>query len=140
MPAHRTNRQNPLPWLRQRRRSGMTVGFFGAVLLGVLSMPCTMAWANTEVSSVSPAEPVHDHGADRAADAIDLECCCDLSLAVATDKDPSPPKSPSIAWAADSLLARPPGKLAAVLVAAPSRADLHETSPPLYLTTLRLRI
>ncbi len=118
----------------------MTVGFFGAVLLGVLSMPCTMAWANTEASSVSPAESVHDHGLDGASDTIDLECCCELSLAVATDKDPSPPKSPSVAWAAGSVLARPPGRLAAVLAAAPARADLHETSPPLYLTTLRLRI
>jgi hypothetical protein len=109
------------------------------VLFGLLGGPCAMA-----IPGSSPPEAVagmHDNcpnaGGDR--EMHDEDCCCLIS--VAGHSADIQPKS-SAMWVtlppAPLQLAMPrdlPVSTAILL-----RACLHETSPPVYLATLRLRI
>lgn len=126
---------------RSRRRRILTRNPLVVVvaLFGLLGGPCAMP-----VVGAIPADVVagvHDNcpnaGGDR--EMRDDDCCCLVSVAGIT-ADLQPKSSPI--W-----VALPPTPLQPVMppgiptaAAAPLRACLHETSPPVYLATRRLRI
>lgn len=140
--------------LMSRLRRGCR-GVLGSVVLamgviGLLGTSCAMAVEapGEHANHVEPAPHSHDHtepeacgGTQTDAIAFALECCCDLpqSATSTTDQNPTPLKTPVLAFAVPAA-----PTLGAFRVIAepqpPSRGTLHETPPPVYLATLRLRI
>lgn len=136
------------------------------VLAGLLAGPCTAAYAALE-EAVGPVQAaliegpreVHDHGhahhsghrhvhehdggsTTQDPTTIDDGCCFGVKAATAASGKPLPePKAPShiaLAPAAASFgWLPPPATRSAVRVI--DRSRLHQTSPPVYLTTLRIR-
>jgi hypothetical protein len=116
--------------------------------LGLLGGPCGMAFASLSPAHVEAAahqEPqpgAHDGCPNADAERVmsDDDCCCVLLAAGGAPE--SQPKPPAAVWAELPVapvvvpLPEPVHSLALPV----QRVCLHETSPPVYLATLRLRI
>ena len=132
---------NVLHAIRQKRRSAPVLGALVVAWLGIVAAPCAMAW---NVSAIDQTDEVlvetHEDcpsAKDDAAMTAD-ECCCEISAII----------KPETSQFAKSMV------LVAIPITIPfdfkprvvpqaageSEILLHETSPPVYLTTQRFRI
>jgi hypothetical protein len=136
-----STRTYAFPVISRRRRPRTEVGLLIAALFGLLGGPCAMAFG----AGIEPAAetPVTAHEGcpndDSAPSMMDDTCCCLLEIAGGAG-EATKPAAPALV----SVIAVIPEITApAVLLgtmAPPPRACLHETSPPVYLATRRLRI
>lgn len=116
--------------------------------LGLLGGPCAMAFASLSSPHVdraahqAPQHAAHDGCPNAGGERVmsDDDCCC-LLLAVGGGPEPQP-KPPGAVWAELPVapVAVPLPEPVFSLALPVQRACLHETSPPVYLATLRLRI
>jgi hypothetical protein len=116
--------------------------------LGLLGGPCAMAFALLSSTHVEPAahqepqpgahEGCPNAGGERAMS--DDDCCCVLLAAGGGPETQSKP--PAAVWAElpAAPIAVPLPEPVRALALPVQRACLHETSPPVYLATSRLRI
>lgn len=128
------------------RVGGVSVLLFA--LLGLLGGPCGMVFADLskpDVPVVTPGDAsvgLHDQcpnaGDNRAMDSAD--CCCVLLVAAGTAE--SQPQPSVVFWALlpAPTIDMPLPAMQQFAGRAPPRACLHQTSPPVYLATRRLRI
>lgn len=128
------------PW--RRRRSLAEAGALVLALLGLLGGPCVMAFATgAEVDSPVEVLPVgHDNCPNEESDGrADDDCCCLLKIAGGAGGSTPKPTAPAVMSA---LVVAPEFVLPDVqhTVVLNPRSSLHQTSPPVYLATQRLRI
>jgi hypothetical protein len=126
-----------------RRGSIAEVGLVVLALLGLLGGPCAMALGM--VAGVEPAvhqsAGAHDQcpNAGSTRQMTEDSCCCLARIAGAVGEPVAKPMPVFIA-APVSIPAIEMPDVATQAVGAPLRACLHQTSPPVYLVTRRLRL
>lgn len=133
-----------LPLILRRRRSFAGTGLLLAALLGLLGGPCATAFATSSSPNAAAEQPAGNHddcpnaGAHRS---MTTDSCCCLAKIAAGAGDTTPKPGAPVAVA--MLVALPDLVLhqaAGGAVGAPLRSCLHQTSPPVYLATQRLRL
>jgi hypothetical protein len=127
----------------RRRRPLAEAGVLVVALLGLLGGPCAMAFAAS--ADVDPPVDVltggHDNCPNDDSDRSMPEdgCCCLLNVAGGVGESKPKPAAPVLILA---LAVAPEIVVLDVrrAVALHPRSSLHQTSPPVYLATQRLRI
>ena len=137
----RLNVMNLIATLRQRRQAVPLLGIVMVAFLGLVSMPCAMASsfdlpsAEAALTADSAEHCPHSGSTQPKSQA---ERCCDLDAASNVAKPDSPRTGPQLIFAVDQYLLAP-------LVLEQHMVGLHSvslsaTSPPVYLSTQRLRL
>jgi hypothetical protein len=132
---------NVLHAIRQKRRSGPVLGALVVAWLGIVAAPCAMAWnvsaiGQTDEVLVETHEDCPSAKDDNAMTAD--ECCCEVSAVI---KPETSQFAKTIVLVAIPITI--PFDFKPRVVAQSFDAlgiPLHETSPPVYLTTQRFRI
>lgn len=132
-------RMTLLARIRHQCNSAKVVGVLLLAWGGILVTPCAAAFATAAPSPELLASP-HDHcpGANAQTPMTASDCCCDPSVVLTVEKLELPKPN------AQLVLAVEPNLLNPVLPSegAPRHQTIlrYDTSPPIYLTTQRLRI
>lgn len=109
--------------------------------LSGLVVPCTEAEAHEPIVTNVEVAGGHDdcHGAHSAATLSDDNCCCDVTTA-ATGSDLQKLQNITVLYAAPATHDFLKLALFQTVIVQEHGPPLHETSPPVYLTTQRFRI
>ncbi|MFU8816660.1 MAG: hypothetical protein ACNA7W_15025 [Pseudomonadales bacterium] len=131
-----------LPLILRRRRRFAGVGLLMTAFLGLLGGPCAMALAASNPEHPAAEQQAENHGdcpnAGEHRSMTADSCCCLTKIAGGGDATPKPGAPVAVAM----LLALPDLALHQGVgpIGAPLRSCLHQTSPPVYLATQRLRL
>ena len=132
-----------LPLILRRRGRFAGIGLLMAAFLGLLGGPCAMALAASNPVNPAAEQLAVNHGecpnaGEHRSMTADSCCCLTKIAAGAGEATPKPGAPVAVAM----LVALPDLALHQGVgpIGAPLRSCLHQTSPPVYLATQRLRL
>ncbi len=133
---------NILTTIRRKRSSASTLSVALLAWLGVLMAPCAMASSPDKPANIqSPSVGVHAKCPNETASLqpmAEADCCCDLGALIEAKPSELTKVHPIIALRIGQSI-DPQAQAQGVLIDS-QKPPIHESSPPVYLATQRLRL